>query len=117
VIVALQINLNDPTPTLPLEGREQVCGRLIKFSIYYGQFLKLLHEKKANFLVNLPPPIQGEGRGGVTCKNEKSRLSLLSVLMIPTFIGRKLLNKTRISCSGILSFRLNDGQLHLFGFE
>jgi hypothetical protein len=64
------IIINDPTPTLPLEGREQVCGRLIKFSIYYGQFFKVVVRKKAYFLVDLPPPLQGEGWGGVTGKAE-----------------------------------------------
>jgi hypothetical protein len=63
VIVALQINLNDPTPTLPLEGREQVCGRLIKFSIYYGQFLKLLYKKKHSSWWTFPLP--SKGRVGV----------------------------------------------------
>jgi hypothetical protein len=44
--------------------------------------------KKAHFLVDLLPPLQGEGWGGVTCKTENFDLPMLSVLMFPFFTGR-----------------------------
>jgi hypothetical protein len=78
-----------------LEGREQVCGGLIKFSINYVQFLKLLYEKSILFGGPSPSPPRG-GSGWGHLKTENVDLPMLSVLMIPFFTGRIITAKLMI---------------------
>ena len=41
--------------------------------------------KKVSILVVLLPPLQGEGRGGVACKNGKSRFATVICHDVPGF--------------------------------